>query len=535
MATDAESALLAKIDMEERGVPDSLPSPRELTESGARCVIAYARISDLSQKRTDASRNTKGVTNQHATNRGIARRDSLVIIKRYTDNDLSASKDEYRPDFESMLTDLHRGQTAEGYPVHWVIAVDEDRIFKTPTQWQRFVEAFRAKPERVFADDYGTQDLYSENAEIIGLLGVAIAMGENRKRRARTRRWHAGQARRGIAHTGGKAFGYRPVDGAPGKVELVPEEAAVIRAAVDACIEGKSWGTITKIFADSGIPTAKGGPWRVQTVKQIISSPRNAGLRILGGEVFKGEDGQPVVGQWEPIITSAEWEAVTARYKPRERLPGGNTKNPKPVTARKYLLSGLLRCGNVVDGRICNAIMRASATTMGAAKYRYTCRPKSDGGCSGSSVSGEWIDQEISDLVLMALEARPVIDNERPPWEYEDELAAAITKRDEFELNWSKGIVPDERFYRLSPQLDEAVEVLRKAKAEYEAAGVVPVESAAERRERWSKPVEEGGYDLRQKRAVLFAELTAVLIFPVGMGKQNRSPDSYRPVFKPTA
>lgn len=188
MATDAESVLLAKIDMEERGVPDSLPSPRELAEAGTRCVIAYSRISDLSGKRNDSRRSAKGVTNQHATNRNIARRESLIIVKRYTDNDLSASKDEFRPDFESMLTDLHQGATAEGYPVHGVITVDEDRIFKTPTQWQRFVEAFRASPSRVFADDHGTQDLYSENAEIIGLLGVAIAMGKNRKRRSRTRR-----------------------------------------------------------------------------------------------------------------------------------------------------------------------------------------------------------------------------------------------------------------------------------------------------------------------------------------------------------
>jgi DNA invertase Pin-like site-specific DNA recombinase len=297
MATDAESALLAKIDMEERGVPESLPSPRELAESEAHCVIAYSRISDLSGKRNDSRRSTKGVTNQHTTNRNIARRESLVIIKRYTDNDLSASKDEFRPDFESMLTDLHRGFTAEGYPVHGVITVDEDRIFKTPTQWQRFVEAFRASPNRVFADDYGTQDLYSENAEIIGLLGVAIAMGENRKRRSRTRRWHEGQARRGIAHTGGRAFGYQPVNGSPGELELVSEEAAVIRKAVDACIEGKSWGSITKIFINSGIPTRGGGPWRIQTVKQIVGSPRNARLRLLGGEVFKGEDGEPVIAR----------------------------------------------------------------------------------------------------------------------------------------------------------------------------------------------------------------------------------------------
>jgi DNA invertase Pin-like site-specific DNA recombinase len=534
MATDAESVLLAKIDMEERGVPDSLPSPRELAEAGTRCVIAYSRISDLSGKRNDSRRNAKGVTNQHATNRNIARRESLVIIKRYTDNDLSASKDEFRPDFESMLTDLHRGSTAEGYPVHGVITVDEDRIFKTPTQWQRFVEAFRATPDRIFADDYGTQDLYSENAEIIGLLGVAIAMGENRKRRSRTRRWHEGQARRGIAHTGGKAFGYQPVSGSPGEIELVPEEAAVIRKAVAACIEGQSWGSVTKIFIDSGIPTEGGGPWRVQTVKQIVASPRNAGLRLLGGEVFKDEDGQPVIGHWDPIITPAEWEAVTARYMPRQRLPGGNTKDARPIRSRKYLLSGLLRCGNIVDGRICNTVLRANKNSYGAAKYRYSCRPKADGGCAGCSVGGEWIDREISDLVLMALESRPVIDTERPPWEYEEDLTTAVAKRDEFELRWSKGLVPDERFYRLSPQLDEAVAALRKDKAEYEAAGVVPVESAAERRERWSKPVEEGGYDLRQKRAVVFAELTAVLIFPIGKGRKTRTPDSYRPVFKPT-
>jgi DNA invertase Pin-like site-specific DNA recombinase len=532
MATDAESALLAKIDMEERGVPDTLPSVRELTESGARCVIAYARISDLSKQRNDNRKNAKGVTNQHATNRNIARRDSLVIIKRYTDNDLSASKDEYRPDFESMLTDLHRGHTAEGYPVHGVIAVDEDRIFKTPTQWQRFIEAFRAKPERAFADDYGTQDLYSENAEIIGLLGVAIGMGENRKRRARTRRWHQGQARRGIAHTGGKAFGYRP-DGCGG-IEVVPGEAAVIRKATTACIDGKSWGTITQIFTDSGLPTAKGGPWRTQTVKQILSSPRNAGLRMLGGELFRDEDGQPVIGQWEAIISVAEWEAVTARCKPRTRAAKSSPKTGAGSRTRKYMLSGLLRCGNIVDGRICNTVMRANTTKEGVSQFRYSCRSKSDGGCAGTSVAGEWIDREISDLVLMALETKPVADADRAPWAYEDELTEAVRKRDEFELNWSKGIVPDDRFYRLSPQLDASVAELRKAKAEYEAAGVVPVESAEERRERWWKSAEDGGYDLRQKRQVLFAELTAVLVFPVGRGTQNRGQDSYRPVFKPT-
>ncbi|GAB2690559.1 recombinase family protein [Nocardia thraciensis] len=343
-APAVDGAVLAKLDMEMRGVPANLPSPAELVESGAVCVVAYARISDLSGKR-GTSKNAKGVTNQHTTNYATARRENLVIVRYYTDNDLSTSRAAYRPDFEMMLTDLHKETTPEGYPIHGVVAVDEDRIYKLPAQWQHFIEAFRAALGRVFADDYGTQDLYSENSEIIGLLGVAIAMGENRQRRSRTRRWHEGQARRGIAHTGGRVFGYEPMEGKPGEIQVVPEEAAVIRKAVVACIAGQSWGTITKIFQEPGIPTAKGGQWRDQTVKQIVSNPRNAGLRIRGegNDVYRDEHGELKLGQWEAIITPAEWEKVAERYRPRNRI--GKNRLPKGIVSRVYLGAGCTGAG----------------------------------------------------------------------------------------------------------------------------------------------------------------------------------------------
>lgn len=53
--------------------------------------------------------------------RGPAR---AVIVHRYTDNDVSASKRSVvRPDFQAMLRDLRRGQTPEGYPVPGIICV----------------------------------------------------------------------------------------------------------------------------------------------------------------------------------------------------------------------------------------------------------------------------------------------------------------------------------------------------------------------------------------------------------------------------
>ncbi|MFD3702851.1 recombinase family protein [Nocardia sp. NPDC058658] len=123
----------------EQGVPPGIPSPAELIEDEVMCVLVYARISDISGKRGNPETCLKGVANQHATGREIACRENLVIVKRYTDNGRSASKGEYRQGYESMLMDLHRGHTLEGYPVHGVIAVDEDRIWKTPEQWHRFI------------------------------------------------------------------------------------------------------------------------------------------------------------------------------------------------------------------------------------------------------------------------------------------------------------------------------------------------------------------------------------------------------------
>ncbi|TDD85246.1 recombinase family protein [Actinomadura darangshiensis] len=255
-------------------------------------LIAYARISDLSGKRRTLA-GVLGVHAQHSACEAMAHDADAIVVKRYTDNDRSASRGEHRSGFEALLLDLHRGHTAEGEPVQGVVAVDVDRIYKTPAQWERFITAFCTVPGRVFLDWQGHHDLYAPDADETGLQDVSVVMGENSRRSDRTRRWYAAQAQRGVAHTGGRVFGYRPAAGVAGAIEVVPEEAAVIREAVAACAEGRSWGAVTEIFARSGIPTENGGPWRTQTVKQIISSPRLAGLRMIDGEIVTDRLGEP--------------------------------------------------------------------------------------------------------------------------------------------------------------------------------------------------------------------------------------------------
>jgi Recombinase zinc beta ribbon domain len=67
-----------------------------------------------------------------------------------------------------------------------------------------------------------------------------------------------------------------------------------------------------------------------------------------------------VVGQWEPLISVAEWEALNAVLSSRANSPA-----PRPVghNAWKYLLSGLLRCGE------CGKPMRGMSNTSHGRSY----------------------------------------------------------------------------------------------------------------------------------------------------------------------
>jgi hypothetical protein len=109
---------------------------------------------------------------------------------------------------------------------------------------------------------------------------------------------------RGNAHGGGRSYGYRRV--AQGRIEIVPEEAAVVPEAAARVLGGQSLASIVGDFNERGIPSALGKKWRPGSLGTILRSGRITGLRGSKGEVV-GE------ATWEPILdrsTPAESEKV---------------------------------------------------------------------------------------------------------------------------------------------------------------------------------------------------------------------------------
>jgi DNA invertase Pin-like site-specific DNA recombinase len=507
-----------------RGVPEGLPSVEEVramlaADPNLKCVVCYARIS-FDGRVKDAH----GIEDQHRDMTEAAGRLGWLVVYRYTDNDKSASKESVvRDDFEQLLADLAAGATPEGYPIHGVMAVNDDRLYRRPSDWERYLKAFTSREGRVYHDSNGIQDLYAEGFEIKGLLGVAMSLSETRKKQRRSRNSHRSRAIRGQSVAAWRPFGW-----ADDKVTLRPDEADAIRSAVHDVIAGASISEITRQWKEAGFITSRGNPFQYQTVKQILLNPRLCGYRDIKGELVRDGDDEPIVGEWETIITPNQWFAVTAKIRERGRGSGV----PRGSLVHKYLLTGILRCGYVhEDGTVCNnKMIGIKANDWLKYKHAYMCKKTVDGGCNKTYKRGDKTDKVIEDLVIAKLEHDAATKaQDVPDWDKADALERVLKSRRELERRWHDDEdtdIDDEAFFRNLPVLERRIKELRADREAHEALKVEAEEATEDIRKSWKSKT------VTQKREAIKKVLGAVIAVPGGKGNKAFEPDLLKPVWR---
>ncbi len=503
-----------------RGLPPDLPSVEEVKALLAanpqmKCIVCYARIS-FDGRVKDAH----GVEDQH---RGLSARASALgwlVVYRYTDNDKSASKESVtRDDFEQMLADLAGGHTPEGYPIHGVMAVNDDRLYRRPGDWERFLRAFTTYEERVYWDSNGLQDLYAEGFEIRGLLGVAMSLAETRKKQRRSRASHHSRAIRGQSVAAWRPFGW-----ADDKLTLRPDEAEAIRRAVRDVIAGASISEITRQWKAAGFLTARGNLFQYQSVKQVLLNARLCGYREIKGELVRDTDGQPIVGEWEAIVSPKEWFAAAGTIRSR-----GGSGQPGGPMVHKYLLTGILRCGaRKEDGTVCNHPMQGQkAVKWVKYEHGYFCRKTVDGGCNGTFKRGDETDKHITNLVLAKLkEEASAVQQDVPAWGGAADLERLTASRADLEQRWQRGDLDNESFFRLLAGLESQIKELRSDQTRHLALQAAAEAAAVDIVAEWTRST------LTQKRTLIKKVLHAVVAVPSGPGNKKFNVDLLTPVWR---
>jgi Recombinase zinc beta ribbon domain len=197
-----------------------------------------------------------------------------------------------------------------------------------------------------------------------------------------------------------------------------------------------------------------------------LTNPRLCGWRAINKELVRGADGNPVVGQWEPILMPEQWLAVKAIFdarKGRMFYRDGTVGDVLPAEHHEphHLLTGILRCGRPApDESLCNAPLRVTGHKH-VKSFLYCCPAKSAGGCGGVARRGDLIDQYISEAVLAKLEERVLIAPDADPWPGEDELARQREKLAKLRAQWEDDQVSDDLFFSTARRLEDRIKQLR--------------------------------------------------------------------------
>lgn len=400
---------------------------------------AYLRISD----------------DPHDTQRGVSRQreDAGATIERlggdpgsavwYVENDTSAWKKrkvtlkdlqgrEYvgyrviRPLWHDALHDLRSGK------INALCVYDLDRLARDPRDLEDAIEVVEHYGAKLVSATATELDLGTESGRLGARISVMIANKSSADTARRVRRAHLASAQEGKAVGGRRPFGYND-----DKVTIRESEAALIREAVADVLAGDKLATVADRWNAAGVRTVSGVSWTPGLVLQMLRSPRIAGWRIhrpTGTKwtpvppVAVDKEGNPVRGQWEPIIDDATHRQLVALLTNR---PERRSRVPRKGAAR-YLMTGLLRCAK------CSGAMYGNAVGDGRYSY-YRCDTV---GCSNSA-SATGVDAWVGERVVARSE---LVESNAAP---------------------TGPATPSDRLRELNQQIDDVAEMVEDIMAAY--------------------------------------------------------------------
>lgn len=336
----------------------------------------YLRIS------LDAAMDGLAIDRQRQDCEALAEQRGWDVVHTYVDQSISASKkDVDRPDYDAMVASFERGE------IDAIICWDLDRLTRQPAQLEEWIDRAEEQGLKLVTAN-GDADLATDGGRMYARIKAAVARGEIERKSMRQSRAQQQRAEQGRWYSGG----VRPI-GYTSTGEIIPSEAAAVLGMFRAVERGNSMRDIARALSgvdqpglpdipttprhmhtvvternarrraagqeEKPVPDAQ--PWAYTSLHSILRNPVYAGYSTYKKAKRKGvkdkyrrvthivrdpDTGEPVKGQWEPIVTPDLWWRVQNVLDDPDRLTNKERRN-----TRRHLGSGLYvcdECGNPV-------------------------------------------------------------------------------------------------------------------------------------------------------------------------------------------
>ena len=263
----------------------------------------------------------------------------------YIDDGISGMNANKREEFQRMLRDAKLGK------IDMIITKEISRFARNTLDSIQYTRELLSYGVCVWFQNDGINTI-DEDSEFRLTIMAGVAQDEIRKLSSRVKFGHAQSIKNGVV-LGHRMYGY---SNNQGKLELVPEEADMVRMIFQDYASGISTPRIEKKLWDMGYRSFKGGKINRDVIKNIIRNPKYKGY-YCGGKVkvvdmftkkqeflpqsewimFK-DDGSRV----PQIIDEATWEKANAYLRER----GEAIKSRRTSFKSENIFTGKLFCAN---------------------------------------------------------------------------------------------------------------------------------------------------------------------------------------------
>ncbi|WP_431040748.1 recombinase family protein [Streptomyces sp. P1-3] len=461
------------------------------------------------------------------------------FAKVYRENDTSAFKKKkvvksdgsidwmvIRPQFRQLLADLDSGV------IDGVIFYDLDRLVRQPRDLEDLIDIVEYVQRPVVGATGGRMNLINDSDRHMARMMCVMALKSSEDTSRRVARMHLATAQEGKIQ-GRIAYGW--IRKGTDKGKLLPHEADLVAHIFDECLSGETaYSIATKLNKDGVCPPAA-RQWSSTMINKMLRNPRYAGMVSYSGKhrvdaskewdgwslVLFDDDGHPLLGCWDPIVTPKAWSQVQFELQLRRQkrgIPEGKSRNPIVV---KYLLSGILKCGRGLVGA-------QFGRKNGKKVPGYRCPPSAHGGCAGTYIAAKATEQAISEGMNAFLTQLLACPAEDPPGDPDKlrtmraDLDRESARKQDLMHRWTDGtlqevgLTEDDYFHMLAGT-NRKISGLRDAITATEG-GSAPRVSKEDLLRGWH----EGS--LRQRRSVLKRYLHGIEVTPpVEANEFNRS------------
>lgn len=376
-------------------------------------AVIYARYS------TDLQ-NDKSVEDQFSLCRDFAGRLGAKVIKQFSDKAKSGASMFGRPGLADMMLSADRGD------FDMLITESTDRVSRDIADLAHVHKVLKFRNIEMHCVNGGLMDTVQ-----IGMYGIVGQMQREEGAR-KVKRGMTGVVRSG-RNPGGKAYGYRPIAGQKGELEIVEEEAAIIRRIFDMYAAGLSARTIAKALNDDGVPAPRGKQWNASTINGnsnrgngILRNPIYAGQIVwnrvhmvkdpsTGKRVSRVNDDSAVETIDAPhlrIIDDKLFQIVSDSKQ--ERTGAAARSAPK----NKRLLSGLLRCE-------CGGSLSIIGADRGGPRVQCTANKESGSCPNNARYYVEKIERDVMDRLRVMFADTSYIDAYVTEYQAESKRLAA--------------------------------------------------------------------------------------------------------------